>query len=119
VETVDDKVLHTAFRRFVADSALPDRDGLCGADENAGHPARQQQCQKRVALHVGEQRVAGVVNRVELVVDAVVYVLDVREGNIVEKEEIWLMGDDDSTRNDVIPYIHQIQTSRPVKFSYQ
>lgn len=119
METVNDKVFHTAFGWFVADSALPDRDGFCGADENAGHPPRQQQCQKRVALHVSEQGVVGIVNGVELVVDAVVYVLDVGEGNIVEKEEIRLMGNDDSSRNDVVPHIHQIQTSCAVKSSYK
>jgi len=75
MEGVDYQIFGDALGGTVADAAFPDGDGLGDADEEDGEPAREEEGEEGRGLDVGEEGVGGVVDGVELVVDAAVDVL--------------------------------------------
>lgn len=65
------------FARTIADSSLPNRHSLSHANHSTKHPSCEQQSQERGRLDVIKQRVAGIVDRIELIIDAVVNILQI------------------------------------------
>ena len=77
MKSIDYIVLFATFTGLITDSSFPNRDCFGDADEQARSPATQEQHEERRGLNVGYKGVVGVIDRIKLVIDAVVFVLNI------------------------------------------
>jgi len=68
-------------------------------------------------LNIGEQRIGRIVTGVEIVRNAFVGVLDIKEGNIVQQEKVGLVGDYGCRRESAAVLSHQVKTRSSVEAS--
>ena len=77
MEHVYDKILSQVLGGSVTESSFPYGNTLDYANEKGADPSREQEDKEGGRLHVGKEGVVWVVDGVELVVDAVVLVLNI------------------------------------------
>ena len=119
MEGINNEVLANSFCRSVADSSFPYRDCFSHADENYSEPAGKQKGEEGRWLNIGEEGVVGIVDGIELIVNATVDILNICKGNIVKKEEIRLVSNNDCCWESISRVVDLIECGGSVVASDQ
>lgn len=81
-------------RQMIANPSPPDGDTLGHTNHNKPHPPHQDHQQEGPRLDEGVQLITGIVDGVEVVVDAVQFRVHGLEGDVVQHKVLWGGGED-------------------------
>lgn len=114
MKPIDNEVSGNILGRAVADSSFPNRYGLNSTDDNGSKPSGQQECKERARLHIGNQLVVGIVDGIEVVVDALVGVLHIVKPYIHVHIVVSLISQDGWCWDPIVLAVDQVQADRHV-----
>lgn len=93
-KAIDKPIPPVTLVGLIANAGIPNHDALNEQHQHNKNPPTNHDPHKLIRLNIRVQAEIGVVKRVELVVDAVVGLLHVAEGDVVEEEVLRSVGQD-------------------------